>query len=93
MPMMTGLPGVRKKKIEAVYATGPYGFTRALENYRCATAAGDDGAVNAYIDDKGQYRAHFCRHYAVLAEGIFTSKAALRRWLKEQLPRMYEFHS
>lgn len=89
---LAGLPGIRKKMVKAAWAKTPSGFIAALARHRAVTAAGDDGAVNAYRDDAGNYRAHFSRHWSILSEETFASKAALRRWLEEWLPKMREFH-
>lgn len=91
-PTFTGLPGVRKKMIEGVYSRTPGGFIAALEKHRVVSAAGDDGAVTVYRDDKGRLRGMFCRYMSILASETFPTKAACRRWLAEFLPKMYEFH-
>lgn len=92
MPTFTGLPGVRRKKIEGVFASTPAGFARALRKHRVVSAAGDDGSVTVWRDDSGKLRGTFQRYYSTLADETFKTKIAMERWLGVWLPKMYEFH-
>lgn len=88
-----GMPDVRRKSLKGPMVDSANGFLTALRSHRICSAAGDDGAVNVYIADDGTYRCSFCRYLHYVSNEKFTTKAAVRRWLKEWLPKMYEFHS
>ena len=90
---MTGLPGVRKHTLKASWAKTTGGFLAGLRKRRCVTSAGDDGAVNVWIDDKKQFRCAFMRHLSVLEERTFSTKKEARDWLRKWLPKIHEFHS
>lgn len=82
-----GMPGVRRP-IRGPLVRTPNAMLSALKDNRLASAAGDYGAVTAYYDDKRQLRACFQRRFQTIADGVFPSKAALRRWLVEWMPKM-----
>ena len=63
-------------------------FDLALRKRRVCSAAGDYGALNAWRDDKGQYRACFCQWLAVKAMREFPTKAAMLKWVKKMLPKL-----
>lgn len=91
MPRFSGMPGVTGP-LEGPLVSSVTGLLRALEAHRIASAAGDDGSVTAWIDDAGTIRASFQRFHSELSGGTFKSSAELRRWLKEWMPKRYEFH-
>lgn len=62
---------------------------KAMSNYDVCSAAGDHGCVMAWRDDDGKLHADFQRYQQQIAAGDFRSRAALRRWLKEWLPKIY----
>lgn len=82
----SGMPGV-KRRLRGPMAKSPSGFLKALRKHRIVSDAGDHGSVMAYTDDKKQIRAAFLRYHATISEDVFTSKAALRRWLVEWMPK------
>jgi hypothetical protein len=92
MVEFSGLPGIRRKKVNAEWVARhtPTGFFAALEKARVATAASDAGSVTVYIDDDGQYRCYFSRYGSESDDIMTTSKAAVRRWLKNEIPKMTE---
>ncbi len=50
MVQFSGLPGIRRKRVNAEWAKHtPTGFFAALEKARVATAASDAGSVTVYI--------------------------------------------
>lgn len=91
MPMFSGMPGV-KKPLEGPLVGSVSAMVRGLSKHRIVSSAGDDGSVTAYVDDKGVLRATFCRYRSMIDGGTFKSKAELRRWLIEWMPKRYEFH-
>lgn len=64
------------------------GFMNVLKRERVACGAGDHGSAMVWIDDAGLYRCTFYRFYAAMSSEAHKSKAAVRRWLKEWLPKM-----
>lgn len=57
---------------------------------RVATgAAGDNGAISVWIDDKGCYRGDMSRHMRTRSSVISETKRGLRMWLKENWEQMH----
>lgn len=81
------LPGVRGGKLRAPFVSNPTEAMRILAKRRAISAAGDDGAVFVYRDDAGKFRCHFMVRWSQREAQIFTSKASVRRWLAEWMPR------
>ena len=92
VPHLVGLPGVRKKKIDAVFFQKPQQASRLLRTHRGLTAASDNGAISVWIDDAGLYRAAFYRRFITLTEWRGKKKTRLTEWLKVWMPQM-EFGS
>jgi hypothetical protein len=86
MPTLTGLPGIRRKHVEAAWARSPSGFLKGLGTQRACTFASDHGSISVWIDDRGKYWCCFCRFRCIVDQNIVSSKAAVRRWLVEWLP-------
>ncbi len=85
---LIGLPGVRRgQKVRAGWAKSVSGFMTGIGSRRAMTFASDEGAVSVWIDDKAKYRCAFTCYLAIKDLQEFTTKAAVRRWLKEWLPR------
>lgn len=84
----SGLPGVAAPSLDGPMVGSPSGALAALRSARVCSAAGGDGAITAWIDDKGGYRFEVNRHCARVAGERFTSKAALLRSLKAWWPFM-----
>ena len=88
-----GMPDVKRGILKGPMVDSISGFMDALRNHRICSAAGDDGAVNVYRADDGTFRCSFCRYLNYVSNETFTTKSAVRKWLKEWLPKRYEFHS
>jgi hypothetical protein len=85
-----GMPDVKRGVLKGpMVADTPSAFLTALRKHRICSSAGDDGAVNVYRADDGTYRCSFCRFLGYVSNETFTTKAAVRKWLKEWLPKMY----
>lgn len=85
------LPGVRGGKLKPRgkhFARTVNGFMVILRKGRICSAAGDNGACTVWRDDDGNWRCDFSRLRSSVNESTFTSKAGVRRWLKEWLPQM-----
>jgi hypothetical protein len=90
---LVGLPFVRRgQKVRAGWARSVSGFMVGISSRRAMTFAGDAGAINVWIDDKMRYRCAFMRFLSVRDMQEFTTKAAVRGWLKVWLPRAYHEH-
>lgn len=87
-----GMPDVKRGTLRGPMVRTVNGFLIALRKHRICSAAGDDGAVNVYRADDGTFRCSFCRYLAYVSNETFTNKTAVRKWLREWLPKMYEFH-
>jgi hypothetical protein len=57
----------------------------ALDMVGVATTAGDNGAVNIYLDDDLRYRCQAMRRMFVYDNQIFTNKKDVRKWLSKAL--------
>ena len=87
MPELVGLPGIKRKVMPCKMVRN---ITAALTVTRrmATTAANDNGSISVWIDDAGNYRADFCRYLCTKGSGAFTSKSALRDWLRDWWPKM-----
>lgn len=83
-----GMPGVKRKTIKGPMASSVNGFAVALRKHRLCSAAGDHGSVTVYVDDAGGYRCWFQRFHATVDAQTYKTKASVRKWLVEWLPRM-----
>jgi len=83
----SGVPGVKGGKLKGPMAKSVSGFMLALRKYRACSDAGDYGGVMVWRDDDGAYRCHFMRFQASLEQQLFKTKAQVRAWLVEWLPR------
>ena len=89
-----GMPDVKRGTLKGPMVNDtPSVCLAALRKHRICSSAGDDGAVNVYRADDGTYRCSFCRYMAYISNETFSTKAAVRKWLKEWLPKLFEFHS
>jgi len=85
---LTGLPGIKRKKIRATMCNSISAFMAVfMTTTRVATGAGDHGAVNVYVDDDGLYQCQFMVRWQVVDAGTFTTKAGVKKWLSEWWPR------
>jgi hypothetical protein len=82
-----GVPGMKTGYVKGVMATGITKIMAALEKHRAVSDAGDHGWVMVWRDDAGAYRGAFMVWMSTRASTVVTSKAALRRWLREFLPK------
>lgn len=83
---LSGLPGVNEATVEAAYFVTPSGAIRLLGKHIAVTKAGSCGAITAWKDDAGQYRAEFHRHCTTKGSYEGTSKKSLAAWLKQWIP-------
>jgi hypothetical protein len=90
MGSLVGLPGIADGAIDNVrFFKSVHGCMKLLRTERGATAAGDYGAVNVYLDDDGEYRCIFMVHFMTRSSVSMGTKRAVMQWLKEWLPHCY----
>ncbi len=88
-----GLDGVRGGKINPRgkhFARSISGVMTILRKGRVCSSAGDNGAVTVWRDDAGFYRCDFSRWGRTINCQTVASKAAVRRWLADWMPKMDE---
>ncbi len=85
---LTGLPGVRRKKVKAVGATSVTDAMKWLRAGQIITAASDEGAINVHQNDEGLYHCQFMRYCRTVAETKFTHLGAVQQWLKDWWAKM-----
>lgn len=85
-----GVPGMKSGYVKGVMARGITGMMAGLEKHRAVSDAGDHGAVMAWRDSAGKYRGAYSVWGATRASIEVTSKDALRRWLREYLPKQHQ---
>lgn len=84
------LPGVAGGILEGPIVRSPRAAVDALLTYRASSAAGDEGAIQVWIDDRGVYHAGLYRYSATIAQASFQTKVALITWLRAWWPAMRE---
>ena len=89
MGMYIGLLGVAGGKLEGPMARSVSGIMAELRTNRICSAAGNNGAVTVWKDDDGAWRCAFCRHRMTVGEATVGTKAQVREWLREWMPKCH----
>lgn len=87
MAILSGLPGTSEDK-EATIVQSVSGVLRALASGKTPTAAGDNGAINVWVDDEGKFRCEFMRWRSTVDAQVFQFKKQVAAWLKVWFPQM-----
>jgi hypothetical protein len=87
MPTLSGLPG-KRRDVEAVSVQSRTAAMQSLRSGQAATAAGDHGALNVWIDDEGLFRAEFMRRCRSIDAKQFKYLASVDAWLRVWFPRL-----
>lgn len=88
MPALTNLKGTSGKPVEVrIFKTVAQAMKFARED-RATTSAGDNGAINVWIDNFGIWRTSFHRRLATLDERSHANQKSVREWLKTNIPAM-----
>lgn len=83
---LSQLEGVKKKNIPCFSIKNPSSVkTKKMKDGYAYTTAGDNGAINVWIDDKGFYRAELMVYCIVKDKVIFKTLKETRLWIKEAL--------
>ena len=85
MPTLKGLPGT-SGDVEAFAVRSRSAVLRCLRKQKAATAAGDHGALNVWIDDDGLFRCEFMRRCRTIDISRFAYVAAVDAWLRKWFP-------
>lgn len=85
MGKFVGLDGVTGEK-DALRLTSVSGALQIIKAGGACGTAGDNGAVTAWRDDAGKYRAELSRWMSVKARIETKSLKGIREFLKEHLP-------
>lgn len=87
MPMLIGLEGV-KGKIETECASSVSKMIQIFRNYGAATAAGDDGAICIWRDDRGILRGDLQRYMITMDKQEFATIKAMHEWVRTTWPKI-----
>lgn len=88
---LSGLPGL-SKSVEAGGFSTVAGAMRCLRDNGAGTAAGDCGAINVWIDDRGYPRGEFMRYMSTKSRYEGGTKEGLQQWLKTWIPELEGRH-
>jgi len=84
MPLLVDLPGTSGDK-EADLFYSATAAVNSLRAGRAATAAGDNGAINVWKDDAGNYRVELMRYRSTVMSASLSTLRAVRAHVKEYL--------
>lgn len=87
MPVLTSLPGTKEDK-EVHFIDIPRRAVKFLLKGCAVTAVGENGAINVWSDDEGQYRCCSMRYYQTQDNKIFDDIQNIIPWLKIWLEKI-----
>ncbi len=88
MSRLIGLKGT-DGEVEAVDVQSKTGAMGEIRKGAAAvTSAGDNGAINVWVDSHKKYRCEFMRFMSVKSSEKFRYKADVKRWLDIWFPEM-----
>jgi hypothetical protein len=87
MPELRGLTGVAGA-LPCQHVVTIDQTLRRIKKRRAVTAAGPNGAINVWRDDRRRLRSAFCRHRVVIAEAGHSDATSLQAWLAAWWPEM-----
>lgn len=85
---LKGLTGVTQKAVPVAWFSSASQVSRLLRTNRALTTAGNNGAINVWIDDAGRYCADYQRYLKTEARWRGKQKTRLTEWLKVWMPKM-----
>lgn len=88
MYTLTSLPGVSGKDLEAPFFRSVTAAMDGIKHHRAVTSAGDQGAINVWIDDDGKYRCAFMVRSTTDNSIVVSTEREVRTWLKEWFPKL-----
>lgn len=84
MATCVGLPGT-KRNLESVFIRTVAKLSATMKAGKCATAADDNGAISAWIDDDGKYRYEAYRRLRTINSQTYTTLRDVKKWYAEWL--------
>lgn len=87
MPTASGLPGTARD-LEVVYIRSVAKLPRVMRAGQYASAADDNGAISAWIDDAGKYRCEAMRRFRTIDAQTYTTFKAVKKWYAEWLKKI-----
>jgi hypothetical protein len=85
MGYLIGLPDTAGKR-DCQIVRSVSAALSAIRDGEAATAAGDRGSINVWVDDKGRYRCEAMRYMATVNSETPKNLKELKAWLSEWLP-------
>lgn len=86
--MLSGLTGVLRKEVKCEFFGSVTKGLQLLKKDKAATAAGDNGAINIYIDDEGVYRGYRYAYCSTKSFIVTMKINELAFWLKREFPKI-----
>lgn len=83
MAKLSGLKGISAKEVECKFIEKAKDIERILKSGKAATTAGDNGAINVYLDDEANIRCESMRYRASLEKKVYRSYPAAIAWTKK----------
>lgn len=81
------LEGIKKQKISGVFASNITQARKYLGKWRVISWAGSGGAVTAWRDDKGKYKASHQYYMVEKASKTCTTKKEILDWYAKYLKK------
>ena len=85
MPQLVGLPDTKQAR-DAEFITSASQVPGVLRRGNAATAAGDTGAINVWVDDNRKYRCELTRYMVRCDSQTYTNLSDVKQWVRETLP-------
>lgn len=85
---LVDVPGVSGGEVKAYAAKSPNDALFFITDSKAVTAAGDNGALNVWRDDSGQWRCEFHRRLCTINSITTKSVRRVMAWMREWWPRM-----
>lgn len=85
---LEGLPGVKKRKVDAYYINNASDIEPILELGYACTSAGDNGAVNVWKDDAGIICGELMRYCVTLESRSFPDYLEAEKCVCDWLERI-----
>ena len=83
------LEGVKKELIDAVFIKRPVQLNEILKQGFAATAAGGNGAINIWRDDKGVIHTSASRYCIRLEHKEHPNLLSARTWIKDWFKQIF----
>lgn len=85
MAQLVGLPDTKQPR-DADFISSASQVPAVLRKGNAATAAGDTGAINVWVDDNRKYRCELMRFMKVHDSQTFNNLIDVKTWVRKTLP-------